>query len=324
MQQNSVFRFSTDDLPVKDRLPIWREVMGRQHMRLDIEPHDPSEIWAAIDVYRLPAAEITYVQSDPAIYTRTRQLARDGNGDFTFTSIEHAGFHATSDKSDEELGPRDAALLSHSVSGMFDVPSRARVLAARLDGNMMRHAVRDLDERLVHRMPSNNPVLRLVVSYIESIIENDLFDNSAVAFLINTHLVDLIALCLRPTNETRERARADAIPAARLATIRADIAANLSQVRLSAKTIAQRQGISERYVYLLFEQSGSSFSRFITEERLKRALAMLLDPACAVVKISDIAFAVGFGDLTTFNRSFRRRYGDTPRVVRAQAKASKS
>ena len=43
---------------------------------------------------------------------------------------------------------------------------------------------------------------------------------------------------------------------------------------------------------------------------------MLMDPACDAMRISDIAFAVGFGDLTTFNRAFRRRYGDTPRALR--------
>jgi AraC-like DNA-binding protein len=94
------------------------------------------------------------------------------------------------------------------------------------------------------------------------------------------------------------------------------VLATLSHVRLSAKTIAQRQGVSERYVYLLFEQHGLSFSGFVTEQRLKRAMTMLLDPACAGMKISDVAFAVGFGDLTTFNRAFRRHYGDTPRALR--------
>jgi AraC-like DNA-binding protein len=79
--------------------------------------------------------------------------------------------------------------------------------------------------------------------------------------------------------------------------------------------MAQRHGVSERYVYALFEDSGTSFHSFVAEERLKRAVAMLRDPACAL-KISDIALETGFGDLSTFNRAFRRRFGDTPRGVR--------
>ena len=39
---------------------------------------------------------------------------------------------------------------------------------------------------------------------------------------------------------------------------------------------------------------------------------MLRDPRYAATSISDIAFACGFGDLSYFNRAFRRRYGATP------------
>ena len=35
--------------------------------------------------------------------------------------------------------------------------------------------------------------------------------------------------------------------------------------------------------------------------------------------ISKIAFEVGFGDLSYFNRSFRRRFERTPREARAEA-----
>jgi AraC-like DNA-binding protein len=40
------------------------------------------------------------------------------------------------------------------------------------------------------------------------------------------------------------------------------------------------------------------------------------------VSITDIAFASGFGDVSHFNRVFRRRYGDTPSGVRAAARGN--
>jgi AraC-like DNA-binding protein len=316
MQSIAAYRFSTDDLPVRDRVPVWLEVMGRQHMRLDIELRDTTTVWAALDVHRLPTAEITCVQSDPAVYRRTRMLANDGNGDFTFTCIERGGFRVVDDETGEDLGSGDGALVFHGVSGVFDVTSRARVMAARFDGDMVRNAVRGLDERLLHRLPGDTGRLRLLTSYMGLIMREGVPQDPALAHLLNAHLIDLLALCLRPHGDARERARAAAVPAARLAALRAGVVASLSQVRLSARTIARRHGLSERYVHLLFEQTGMSFSRFVNEERLKRAMAMLLDPACAEMKVGEIAFAVGFGELTTFNRAFRRRYGDTPSAVR--------
>jgi AraC-like DNA-binding protein len=43
---------------------------------------------------------------------------------------------------------------------------------------------------------------------------------------------------------------------------------------------------------------------------------MLSDPRLADRKISEIAFAVGFGDLSYFNRAFRRHYVVTPSEVK--------
>ena len=48
MQPNTVFHFSTDAVPVKDRLPIWREVIGRQYLRLDLEPEGTSPLQAKL------------------------------------------------------------------------------------------------------------------------------------------------------------------------------------------------------------------------------------------------------------------------------------
>jgi AraC-like DNA-binding protein len=75
-------------------------------------------------------------------------------------------------------------------------------------------------------------------------------------------------------------------------------------------------GLSERSIYLLFERSGLNFAPFVTNERLKLAVAMLLDPARQRNRIGDIALAAGFSDLSTFNRCFRRRYGRTPSSLR--------
>ncbi|HXW27091.1 MAG TPA: helix-turn-helix transcriptional regulator, partial [Xanthobacteraceae bacterium] len=107
--------------------------------------------------------------------------------------------------------------------------------------------------------------------------------------------------------------------AARLDAVKADIAANLGSARLSLKAVARRQGISASYVRKLFASEGTSFTDFVLAERLARAHRVLRDPGCAGRPVSAIAFAAGFGDLSYFNRSFRRRFGDTPSGIRATA-----
>jgi AraC-like DNA-binding protein len=74
------------------------------------------------------------------------------------------------------------------------------------------------------------------------------------------------------------------------------------------------------YVRKLFESEGSSFSECVLGERLIRAHRMLTDPRFADRSIASAAFDAGFGDVSYFNRSFRRRFGATPSEIRAEAK----
>jgi AraC-like DNA-binding protein len=81
--------------------------------------------------------------------------------------------------------------------------------------------------------------------------------------------------------------------------------------------LATRHRISVRYIQRLFEYEGTTFSQFVRDQRLVQVHRMLADPRHVHRPISTIAYDVGFGDLSTFNREFRRRFGATPSDVRA-------
>jgi AraC-like DNA-binding protein len=110
------------------------------------------------------------------------------------------------------------------------------------------------------------------------------------------------------------------VSAARLHAIKADILDDLGRHDLSLAGIAARHGVSPRYVQMLFEREGMTFSQFLLDRRLARAHRMRSDPQCASRTISAIAYASGFGDLSHFNRAFRRRYGESPSDVRSSAR----
>jgi AraC-like DNA-binding protein len=57
-------------------------------------------------------------------------------------------------------------------------------------------------------------------------------------------------------------------------------------------------------------------------QRLVRAHRLLTDPRYASQKVSTIALDVGFGDLSYFNRAFRRRYDMAPSELRAAARSA--
>jgi AraC-like DNA-binding protein len=98
----------------------------------------------------------------------------------------------------------------------------------------------------------------------------------------------------------------------------------LAQHDLTVAAVASRQRISESYVRKLFESEGGSFSEWVLGERLIRTHRMLTDPRFAGRSITSVAFDAGFGDVSYFNRSFRRRFGATPSEIRAEAKYRQS
>jgi AraC-like DNA-binding protein len=80
-----------------------------------------------------------------------------------------------------------------------------------------------------------------------------------------------------------------------------------------------RSGITPRYVHLVLEETGKSFTHHVLEQRLEKVAAMLRGPQWRARKIADIASEAGFTDLSYFNRTFRRHYGATPSDIRKAA-----
>jgi AraC-like DNA-binding protein len=130
---------------------------------------------------------------------------------------------------------------------------------------------------------------------------------------------ELAALAIGSTKPAAETATRRGVRAARLHAIKADITASLGDGRLSADMVAARHNITPRYVRMLFEAEGTSFSEFVLDLRLQHAYRMLVDAHHLARTISAIAFEAGFSDLSYFNRTFRRRYGVPPSEVREQA-----
>jgi AraC-like DNA-binding protein len=99
---------------------------------------------------------------------------------------------------------------------------------------------------------------------------------------------------------------------ARLNLMKADVLKNLD------KSVARASALSGRQAQRLFASSGTTFSEFVLEQRLLLARRLLLHESGRDRTVSDVAYTVGFNDLSYFHRSFRKRFGVTPCDMRTE------
>lgn len=119
-------------------------------------------------------------------------------------------------------------------------------------------------------------------------------------------------------NETSEAA-ASGLRAARIASVLAEIDEGFADQRFSTCVLAERLGLSVRYVQDLLQGSGSNITDRIMDLRLAKARQMLTDDHARMLKIGDVAGMCGFSELSYFHRSFRRRFGASPAKFRAKS-----
>jgi AraC-like DNA-binding protein len=240
----------------------------------------------------------------------------DGNDDFSFHLNVSGLSTVVSRRGETTLRDGDAMLLSYSAGRTINRPALVDHRVIRLTRASLRPLVHDIDDAVLRPISRGTGMLNLLRGYADA-----LFDDPAVAApqmrqLIVAQLCDLIAVTLGATRDAAAVAEGRGIRAARLRAIKSDIEAHVAHGDLSPAAVAKRQRISDSYIRKLFEGEGTSFSEFVLARRLVRAHRMLTDRRWADVSIASIAFEAGFGDLSYFNRTFKRFYGSPPSDIR--------
>lgn len=80
--------------------------------------------------------------------------------------------------------------------------------------------------------------------------------------------------------------------------------------RLDIETVSRRAGYSKWHLQRLFkEHTGSPLAEYIRAQKLQKSVERL---AHSDEPILNVAIALGFDSQQSFNRSFKRQYGQAP------------
>jgi AraC-like DNA-binding protein len=311
--------FSTRETPARDRLSVWREVIGRTVLRLDISPLPDAAFEADVKLQSMPGLAMLSGVISGSRSGRTRELLADGIDDVGLC-VNVAGPYLVSQGGGElVLKDGDATFFSCAEPNSFSHRAPGRVLALRVPRAALGPLMPKVQDDFLQLLPATTPALRLLTSYLGLVRDDLSAAPPAMRRLIADHVHDLLVLTLGATGDAAEIATNRGVRAARLRAIKADITAHLGEDGLSVTNVAARHRVTSRYVQRLFAANGTTFSEFVLEQRLVRAQRLLTSPRWAGRTIAAIAFAAGFGDLSYFNHCFRRRFAATPSDLRADA-----
>lgn len=255
---------------------------------------------------------------------RHRHTREEDDNDFSF-HMNLSGLSIVAARGHEAiLRDGDAMLLSYTESRTITRPGPVYHRVLRLPRASLSPLVRHIDDAVLRVIPRGTGTLSLLAHYAGAVLDDPALAVSETRQLIATQLCDLIAVALGATRDAAAIAAGRGIRAARLRAIKSDIEAHLTDADLSAAAVAKRYRISESYIRKLFEGEDTSFSEFVRIRRLLRAHRLLSDRQRRHRNIAEIAFACGFGDLSYFNRTFKRLYLATPSDVRSAAEREES
>jgi AraC-like DNA-binding protein len=318
----STVRFSTADLPEKDRVAMWRDHYCRMQMKLDIEPINEVPLDCAILTRALPGVQIMSTAMSPARVTRTREFLADGNGDLIFIINQSGSVVAQARGREIMLREGDAVLMSTGEVKVFDRPVHGGSLSFRIPRSILMAIVADVDDVVMQLIPQKTEALKLLACYAAPLFHDIALATPEFRRTAVNHLHDLVALALGSAHDVTGLGNGRGVPAARLRMAKAYIIENSNRRDLSVGGVAAHLGLTPRNLQRLFEGEGTTFSEFLLSQRLSRAHHMLTEPRFARSPVAAIAYDVGFNDLSYFNRSFKRRYGACPRDIRIGAERS--
>jgi len=317
----SIVRFSTDDLPEKDRATIWREQVAPSVFKVEVSPVPPdTAVKVDVVVRWLPRLQVSSGFYAPGRAIRTpRLIAEDANDDLILR-INTSG-DATFSAGRRELSLSSGAILTDAAEvSVLDRPIFGGSAAIRIPRSALTSLVVDVDDKIMRPISRETSAFKLLVSYVSALLSDDTPPPSAeLPDLVASHVTDLVAVTLGATRDAAYEANGRGISASRLHAAKTYIARNCARQNLSAADVAAHLGVTTRHLQRLFEAAGTTFSNFVMDQRLTRAYRMLCDPQFRFWEIGKIGHHVGFTDPSHFGRCFRKVYGSTPRDIRRRA-----
>jgi len=314
-----VENYKASTLPGRTKTIAWNELYSSRLEKAEITPADQERFDAELRLGNLGPVRIARISCGRSSIARTpRHIGHALGRTFTFILqmrgeglFAHYGHECA-------LREGDITLCDSYAPHSYRLGDASEILMLRVPASILKEHLPSPEYFCGRHLQSNEGLTATVAAAATSLcthLESGLsaeFQNR-----VARHLLDLIATSYAIAFESLATPTSSVV-SGRHAKVKLYIEQHLRDPDLSPCSIANRLKLSSRYLRMIFSSSSETVSAYILRRRLEECARQMADAQWRGHSIAEIAFAWGFNSAPHFTRSFRERFGVSPRNYRRQ------
>ena len=309
------FVWTTQEVAAPEQFSYWRDAISDAFVPLEPEGRFARGFCGRIDSLGLETLRASTIAADSHhVRLSHAGVARQRGNPFFVNLLRRGHVEVMQNGESQHAGPGDIYIVDSSVPWSVAFLSQFEMFCIEIDESMLRHRLGSRGRMAAPVLSGKSGGGRLLARYMALVGDLSEDDASDSQPLIVEHCAALLARANAGTQATSPTLRDQQ---AMLRGLLAFIDAHLTDPALSPERVCQALRISRSYLFKLLLNAGHTFEGYVRRARLNGCRAALLRHP--EMPVAQIAANWGFADTSSFNRSYRREFGQTPSQSRLAA-----
>lgn len=318
-RKRRVIDVSTRKLSASDKMEFWADIARHAVTSCEVSSPAPRDFDIAARGVVQHDISLLRIESTSFDVVRSPDHSKDGNDDavlFFFVKLGRLGVRQ--DGREIVVGSNDGVSVVANRPYQLQIEGSHAVNAIRVPRLCFKS--RSTFEKVTARRLSEAGTLgRASFAFSDWLCENPSAMDNVLLGRLTQSLTNLLTathgVLIQAAGQSRRSQGKDAA----LRRAKAFIDVHVLDAGLTTASIAERLGLSQRYLRKCFELEEVSLSAYIRDQRLDRAASALTNTFPVDRPVKAVASAHGFKDVSHFSQAFRRRFHKTPAQFRSEA-----
>lgn len=314
--------FSTDDYAQSERYAAWRDAICDVYVHVDVKATDPDRYRGFIREAKFGEVVLTDILLSEQRIRRSRQHISQLDKDCYYLQLVHRGNISVLQRGETHRSNAARGAI-FCATEQYELCCHGEVRSFYLELPRDDFAQQFPRERIPVSAAINTTqgLGRIATEYCAMLATEGSGLDDGIRAGLGNQLMDMLAFTLLSAEGDMPAAEG-AVQKARLRSVQQWIEARIAEPNLSLERVAHANGMSLRYLHVLFKNCEMSAAEWIWNRRLQLCYDRIARGDAR--SITAIAFDHGFNSSAHFSTMFRRKYGISPRDVVRQEKAVSS